>query len=191
MDEPTWRELTDLLVPWQLRVFESLEPHTPAADLLWVAALHAECNLEFYPVDHEGDSRAITGRGGNNDTHHQEVGASAKPTKATGPVRCKPWCTIGNGHADEAFIEDQGCWSDRHTIVATMERPYIGEDSSLLPGFRVFARQEIGQPLPYAFVEALAPGRKSEVVQLALSATEAKQFRDALTDVLAIIEPEG
>ena len=32
-----------------------------------------------------------------------------RPTPATGPTTCEPWCSDGDGHPDELFVEDQRC----------------------------------------------------------------------------------
>lgn len=94
-------------------------------------------------------------------------------TPVTAPIRCQPWCTCADGHADELFVEDQRCEAPHRAVSGT-------DDTTVT----VFAQQHLDQaPMVSVWVYG---ERTDEVIRLplgeavALAANLSKAVAEAL-----------
>jgi hypothetical protein len=108
------------------------------------------------------------------------------------PVQCTPWCEEGDGHPNEAFREDQKCWSPAEYVDLSLHEAESDEDFSQSVG--VMARRNDagtvvyvhlrdikqpydGIPFPYNYLD----------MSLHLTAEEAERIAGALLEVAKLV----
>lgn len=116
-------------------------------------------------------------------------------TESMGPVKCQPWCTDGDGHAGQAFLEDQGCWGRDHVVVCTLDEPGIESVGTFSSELQVNLRQQqaVGHSIagcrefergePYVYLTIGQPRHDIDAA-VVLTIDEAVQLRDALDAAL-------
>lgn len=116
-------------------------------------------------------------------------------TRSMGPVTCQPWCSDGDGHGNQWCIEDQGCWSTDHVVVASLEDPALDSNGLYSCEVQVNLRQDISTPeqprdRPYVYLTMTHPTLSVDA-GVALTPAEATQLRDSLTAVLGMLNDVG
>src|ERR1700730_3471315 len=97
------------------------------------------------------------------------------------PIVCAPWCTDGDGHANEHFSEDQTCWGAATYVALSREdadvdlggRPYPARVGAM-------AHRESGSE-PVVYLHTELHGFKNIDTAAHLTAQEARALADALT----------